>query len=48
MKQEQFRYEILLTITELTFIVVFCQSDVWIEDPTEKKKLIEDYKTALK
>lgn len=23
-------------------------SEVWIEDPTEKKKLIEDYKTALK
>ena len=29
------------------FLDVF-QSEVWIDDPVEKKKLIEDYKSALR
>ena len=29
------------------FLDIF-QSEVWIDDPVEKKKLIEDYKSALR
>lgn len=28
--------------------LIFFQSEVWIDDPKEKKKLIEEYKSALK